>query len=183
MMNCLYKFFTVVTLLPLLFSCQQKDTIPPSKLELRDSLIYEKGSDIPFTGREYARIDNKIIEYDVINGIKNGEFRLYYENGKLEIKGNINNNLNEGRWQYFYESGQVESEGDFVNNLPYGLWKWYYRSGNLREEGKFLKGERIGEWKQYNERGEVIEERVFSLSDSINSDSDHIDKLKNKSKQ
>jgi antitoxin component YwqK of YwqJK toxin-antitoxin module len=161
------------------FSCREANHPPESKLELKDSLIYQKGSDTPFTGREYARIENKIIEYDVVNGVKNGEFRLYYEDGELEIKGNLVNNMNEGRWQYFYESGQVESEGDFIDNLPEGTWRWFYRSGNLREEGLFQKGKRIGLWKQFDEMGTVIEEKEYLLSDSLNTGTDLMDKLKN----
>ena len=164
-------------------SCTESNRTPNTTLELRDSLIYKRGSEIPFTGREYASIENKIIEYEVVNGVKHGEFKLYYENGDLEISGNLANNMNEGQWQYFYESEQIESEGNFKDNLPDGIWKWYYRSGNLREEGQFLMGKRFGLWKQYGELGEVTEEKEFSLSDSLNTGSDHIENLKNNSFQ
>jgi len=162
------------------FACQEENKVPPSKLELRDTLIYEKGSDKPFTGREYAQIENKIIEYDVVNGIKHGEFKLYYESGKMEIKGQLVNNLNEGKWQYFYESGQIESEGDFADNLPEGIWKWYYRSGKIREEGLFRKGIRFGIWKEFDETGKIINKRDYSLSDSSGTESDILQKFKNR---
>lgn len=161
-------------------SCTETDNkVPESTLELRDSLIYKKGSENPFTGRERALIENKIIEYDVVKGVKTGEFKLYYENGNLEIAGNLQNNLNVGRWQYFYETGQIESEGDFVDNFPDGVWKWYYRSGDLREEGRFIKGNRIGVWRQFSKQGDIIEENEFLLSDSLNTTPDRIENLKN----
>jgi antitoxin component YwqK of YwqJK toxin-antitoxin module len=163
-----------------LIACDNNiDDIPKSNIETRDSLIYKKGSDKPFTGREKARIENKIIEYDVVDGLKHGDFRLYYESGKIEIKGQIDKNKNIGKWQYFYETGQIESEGNFVDNLPEGEWKWYYRTGELREQGMIKAGKRIGLWKQFDSSGNVIEEKEFFESDSASTEIDYLEKLKN----
>jgi len=155
------------------------DDIPKSTIETRDTLIYKKGSDKPFTGREKARVDNKIIEYDVVDGLKHGDFRLYYESGNIEIKGQVDKNRNVGKWQYFYESGQIESEGNFVNNLPDGEWKWYYRSGEPREQGIFKEGKRVGWWKLFDSTGNILEEREFFESDSLNTGTNFLEKLKN----
>ncbi len=160
-------------------SCGKNDNdIPESSLELRDTLIYKRGSDIPFTGREKARVQNKIIEYDVVDGIKHGDFILYYEAGNIEIKGQLDKNKNVGKWQYFYESGQIESEGNFVDNFPEGEWKWYYRSGDLREQGSYKGGKRVGLWKRFDANGNVIEEKEFFESDSLNTETDYLEKLK-----
>ena len=156
-----------------------KDESLKGSLEMRDTLLYKIGSDIPFTGTEKARIENKIIEYDVVEGLKHGDFRLYYEDGNIEIKGQIDKNRNIGKWQYFYESGQMESEGNFVDDLPEGEWKWYYRSGDIREQGSFKGGKRVGVWKQFDESGNVIEEEEIFESDSLNTETDHLEKLKN----
>jgi len=153
--------------------------IPESSLTIRDNVIYKNGSDIPFTGREKAHVENKIIEYDIVDGLKHGVFRLYYESGNIEIVGQIDQNKNVGKWQYFYESGQVESEGRFVDDLPEGEWKWYYRSGDIREQGSFNGGKRVGLWKQYDESGNVIKEKEVLESDSLNTETDHLEKLKN----
>jgi antitoxin component YwqK of YwqJK toxin-antitoxin module len=158
---------------------KNNDDIPESSIEMRDTLIYKKGSDKLFTGKEKARIENKIIEYDIVDGLKHGDFRLYYESGIIEIKGQIDKNKNIGKWQYFYESGQIESEGNFVDNLPDGEWKWYYRSGELREQGIFKGGKRVGLWKEFDVSGNMIEEREFFESDSLNTEPDYLEKLKN----
>ncbi|MCH7964102.1 MAG: hypothetical protein IH852_09200 [Bacteroidetes bacterium] len=158
---------------------KNNNDIPESSLAIRDTLIYKNGSDIPFTGREKARVENKIIEYDIVDGIKHGDFRLYYESGNIEIKGQIDKNKNIGKWQYFYESGQIESEGNFVDDFPEGEWKWYYRLGALREQGNFKGGKRIGFWKQFDVSGNVIEEKEFFESDSLNNETDYLEKLKN----
>jgi antitoxin component YwqK of YwqJK toxin-antitoxin module len=158
---------------------KNNNDIPERSLSVRDNLLYKNGSDIPFTGREKARVENKIIEYDIVDGIKHGDFRLYYESGNIEIKGQIDKNRNIGKWQYFYESGHMESEGNFVDDLPEGEWKWYYRSGGIREQGSFEGGKRFGLWKQFDESGNVIKEEVVLESDSLNTETDHLNNLKN----
>jgi len=158
---------------------KNNDDIPKSSLTIRENVIYKDGSDIPFTGREKSRVENKIIEYDVVDGLKHGDFRLYYEDGNIEIKGQVDKNKNIGKWQYFYESGQIESEGNFVDNLPEGEWKWYYRSGELREQGIIKGGKRIGLWKQFDTSGNVIEEIELFESDSLSSETDSLKKFKN----
>jgi len=160
-------------------NCVENKDNPKSTLIIRDNIIYKIGSDTPYTGREKARMENKIIEYDIVDGLKHGDFRLYYESGKMEISGQIDKNKNIGKWQYFYESGQIESEGNFIDNLPEGEWKWYYRSGELREQGSFTRGKRLGLWKQFDEGGNVIEEEEIFESDSLNTETDHLEKLNN----
>ncbi len=156
---------TILSLLPIIFSCG--DDIPKSDLVVKDNLIYKKGSDTPFTGREKARVEDKIIEYDIINGIKHGDFMLYYENGTLQIKGKIDSNKNVDKWQYFYPDGSLESEGYFLDDQPEGRWVWYFPNGQLKEEGSYHKGKRVGWWKQFDESGNLIFEDEFEKNDSL----------------
>lgn len=163
------KVYLIVSGILLLFtlsSCS-KDKIPESNLIVKDNLIYKKGSDVPFTGKERAWVDNQIIEYEVVNGIKHGEFKIYYQDETPAMIGQLDSNKNVGKWQYFYQTGKIESEGYFDNDLPEGRWVWYYPSGQVSEEGSFHKGFRVGLWMQYDENGEVIKEYKFEESDSV----------------
>jgi antitoxin component YwqK of YwqJK toxin-antitoxin module len=180
----IYKIFLLSALIIFvqffILSCDNNnDDSMKSTLQLRDTLLYKTGSDLPFTGTEKARVENKVIEYDVVDGLKHGNFRVYYESGKIEVRGQIDKNKNIGKWKYFYESGQLESEGNFVDNLPEGEWKWYYRSGELREQGIIKGGKRIGLWKQFDTSGNVIEEIQIFESDSLSTETDSLQKFKN----
>ena len=172
----IFLLFSLIIFSQIFFlTCNEhNDDTPKSSLIIRDNVIYNNGSDIPFTGREKAKVENKIIEYDIVDGLKHGDFRMYYESGNIEVKGQIDKNRNIGKWQYFYESGQIESEGMFVDNLPEGEWKWFYRSGDLREHGSFEGGKRVGMWKQFDESGNVIKEEEILESDSLNTETDHL---------
>lgn len=162
----------IFVLLSLLFISCSKEETPKSSLIVKDNLLYKRGSNVPFTGREKALVDNKIVEYNVKDGLKHGEFRIFSEDGKLEVQGQIDSNRNVGKWQYFYSSGEVESEGYFNNDRPEGNWIWNYPDGKKKEEGSYHNGERIGIWYQYDNSGEVIFEKNYDLDDTLNTESD-----------
>lgn len=71
-------------------------------------------------------------ETNYVNGVKQGEYLKYYDNGALMVKANYkNDNL----------------DGDYFN---------YYSHGIVKEEGRFAEGMKIGEWKTYDIEGNVI---------------------------
>lgn len=164
-------------ILLLLFSACSKNEVPESTLEMRDTLIYKKGETKPYTGHEKALIQDKVIEYDVVDGIKQGDFKLYYSNGNVQIEGEVKDNKNIGEWKYYYESGEIESKGLFEEDKPKGEWTWYYPSGKIKEHGNYFEGNRIGTWQQFDESGEVTDEKDFSLQDSVSSDENYLDQL------
>ncbi len=145
----------------LLFIGCVEERKPEEAIVIKDGLIYALSDSIPYSGLIKDTISGKIIEYEVVNGKKNGVFKTYYKNGILEMMGTIENNLNQGKWSYYYPSGNIESEGYFKDDLPTGLWKWYHENGNLREEGTFEKGNREGKWILYDLNGDKIEEKYF----------------------
>lgn len=163
------SFFFFICLMFLLFpiSCSNQNKEKREKKEITlDSLVYDKNGNL-FTGRMKRKVNNKYIEYDVVNGKKNGEFRLFHENDALEIEGQIENNKNTGLWKYYYNNGQLESEGNFTNDLVDGKWVWYYPSGKIKEEGEFKEGIRDGFSTTYDENGKVIDEKKFEKGKEV----------------
>lgn len=164
----LLKIFVQIILISAIAfnSCgEKKDS--EADLVLKDGLLYKKGSDTPYTGRERAIVDNNIIEYDVKDGIRHGEFLLYSIEEILMIKGQLDSNRNVGKWQYFYPTGELESEGHFINNQPEGIWFWYYRDGKKREEGNYNAGMRVGVWYQYDHDGKIVFEKDFNDTSAV----------------
>ncbi len=166
----LFFLFSIMSFLFLL-SCN-KEEIPKSSLIIKDNLLYKIGSDTPFTGRERALVDNEIVEYDVKDGLKHGEFRIFSKDGIIQMKGQLDSNRNIGKWKYYFPDGQLESEGFFVDDMPEGKWVWYYPGGNIREEGNYQNGLRVGDWFQFGSNGSIIYEKTFSLEDSVSSSED-----------
>lgn len=130
-----------------------------------DSLIFVEGTREPFSGTRTAIIEGKHLEYEVVEGIKHGSFKIFHQNGNVEILGQIENNKNTGIWKYYYEDGSLECGGKFENDKPEGKWTWYYPTGEIKEEGIFHNGKREGVWFMYDGIGNVINEKNY---DSIN---------------
>lgn len=120
-----------------------------------DGLIYKSGTEELFTGKIIDTAD-VIIEYEVVNGKKNGEFVTFYTNGNIEKTGWIKQNANVGEWKYYYPDGTLESRGHFVKDTPHGLWERFYRNGKLKQSGLYKYGLEDGEWLFYDEKGELI---------------------------
>jgi hypothetical protein len=133
-----------------------------------DGLIYKVGHSAPFTGRVIDTLENKVLEYDVLNGMKHGEFRVSSVEGETSVYGFIKNNLNEGNWKYFYANGQVESTGNFQDDKPHGEWTWFYQNSRIKETGIYIDGKKSGRWFTYDENGIPTKMTCFDSDEVIN---------------
>ncbi len=145
----------VIIFLGTLIGCSNDQKV---KYIIVDGLIFEQDSTKPFTGKIKEKVSDRILEYEVKEGLKDGEFNIYYLSGNKEIAGHIVKNNYEGKWSYYYEDGKLESEGFFKSHLPEGEWRWYYKNGKIREIGTFKGGEKAGNWIMYDEAGNLVSE-------------------------
>ncbi len=127
----------------------------------KKGILYKIGSNEPFTGTEKAVEKNRMIEYHVVNGKKNGIFKISYLNGTPEMIGEMKDNKNEGLWKYYFPDGTLESSGYFKHDLPEGKWFWYFPTGGLKEEGSYIKGISEGEWTTYDSTGKVDSKTIY----------------------
>ena len=58
------------------------------------------------------------------NGLKQGLWEFYFDNGIICSKGLYKNGLKEGYWEY-YEDGNLISKGSYKNDLADGIWEYY----------------------------------------------------------
>ena len=167
-LTILLRFQIIIVLMlfaVLLSSCEKKE-VSESSLFVKNNLLYKKDSDVPFTGKEKAKVKDKIVEYEVKDGYKSGEFKIYNLDGILEVSGQLDSNRNVGKWKYFHPNGVIESEGSFDYDLPDGKWSWYYPDGKKKEEGYFSQGKRVGVWYQYDREGKVTLKKHFDSGNS-----------------
>jgi antitoxin component YwqK of YwqJK toxin-antitoxin module len=156
------RFVLQLTLLTsvLLLSCNSR-RIESSDFYAKNNIIYKTGSNIPFTGKVIGKTEGKVFTYEVKDGLKNGEFKIAFENGNTIMIGHIINDKNEGKWKYYFASGEMESEGNFTNNIPDSIWVWYYPDSKIKEKGLYVNGKRKGNWKTFDDSGKVIMENNF----------------------
>jgi len=155
------KKLVPIFLIFLLFSCGPKK-IDKSGFSVKNNIVYRNDSNTPYTGLIKSNAEGKNFEYYVKDGLKNGEFKISFENGNLIMKGKIINDKNEGKWVYYYPSGELESEGNYKYNKPDSIWVWYFPNGKVKEKGIFVNGLREGNWKMFDEAGNISMENEYS---------------------
>lgn len=136
------------------------------KLIEKSGLIYEVGNDTPYTGQVKDTVQDKVIEYYLIDGKKYGDFKVSNLTGIVEMCGSMNDNKNEGIWNYYYPNGQLESRGTFFNDQLNGRWIWYFPDGKLRAEGFYQDNKKIGTWKFFNKQSKIVRE-ISYRNDSV----------------
>ena len=87
----------------------------------------------------------------------------YDENRVKSMTGYYKDGLRDGKWTYFYQNGQLEQKGKYSNDgLKKGKWKAYHSNGNLKEIGLFdHNGDMTGKWKYYDELGNFKDSKIY----------------------
>ena len=88
-------------------------------------------------------IKNELSLNQMKDGKREGEWRKYYDNGKLAYEGYFKDDNRDGYWKIYNEDGQLMMEGNFKNGVEEGLWKFYNEDGTLKEEKTYKDGEEI----------------------------------------
>jgi len=118
----------------------EENTINSKNLVYRNGLGYEKSQRAPFTGKVTGS------EHGYLkNGIWNGRYISYYNNGKIKYWGNYSGARKEGLWKSFRSNGQIIFEGNYKNGLKDGQWNFYHLFGsNLQECTNYKNGKKNG---------------------------------------
>lgn len=95
------------------------------------------------------------------NGLFEGPFRAYHENGKRKTEGQYVANEMVGEWRSYYDSGSLRETVTFSANAENGPFKEYHPNGKIKAEGAYLDGDNEhGELKLYDENG-VLERTML----------------------
>jgi antitoxin component YwqK of YwqJK toxin-antitoxin module len=122
---------------------------------------------------------NRLCEMQYYEGIAEGQYRLFYPNGKVKESGtlrngmkqgatavnnttgnviaskNYENGLLEGELKWYYDNGLPHTVTRFQNGVVHGPFKRIYPDGVIREQGRFDNGIFAGDWK-YNIKMEDV---------------------------
>lgn len=90
-------------------------------------------------------------------GIKDGPWKEYYDDGTLRSAGSYDKGNRIGEWKFYYENGKIEEQGRYnKKGNPDGTWQWYYDDGTLRREESFIAGLEDGDYSEYDETGKLM---------------------------
>jgi len=139
-MNIVRKI-TIVILFFLLNACERKrignDSFVVTKDgegNLQSEIHYINDTVMQGLAKYYYYPNPKNVLKDEIefrNGVKEGWYRHYRQDGTIESKTYFKNNLPDGENYWYYENGKPKEETFWVKGKQYGVGKWYYKNGKL----------------------------------------------------
>ena len=133
------RILAPILLLVFLFpSLALGETVKFEDLVEREGLHYKKSSQVPFTGEVTGRYQGKLK-----NGLREGPWVVYHDNGQLSRKGDFKNGEEEGPLVVYYENGRLSFKGNYKNGEKEGAWVRYYDNGQLNWKGTYKNGVKV----------------------------------------
>jgi antitoxin component YwqK of YwqJK toxin-antitoxin module len=97
-----------------------------------DDLVYQQGfyykkfTDILFTGKTTGRV-----QVTLENGVMDGPYVGYWNNGQLFNKGTYKDDKKHGPWVTYHDNGQLMWKGTYKDGKMDGSWVSYNKDGTV----------------------------------------------------
>lgn len=129
-----------------------------SQLEERNSLMYLKKAEVPYTGQCYGYYETgqKGLKGSYEKGLKDGFWEYWYSNNQKKIEGNYTAGKKTGQWRYWYSNGQVRILATYVDDEMDGKNTWYFENGQKKKEAVFRNGVYLSKT-EWDEKGNVVD--------------------------
>lgn len=133
------------------------------QLIIRDDLLYQFGSDTPFSGEITDVHENGEPQatLTVVNGLLEGTLTRYDEEGRARLELRFVNGREHGPFRSYYPDGGVRQEGTYVQGGLEGVMAAYDQTGGLRQVISYQSGLPNGEGIRWNEDGEETQRVWF----------------------
>lgn len=79
----------------------------------------------------------------------------YYPNKQKYVEANYKDGLKDGEWKSYREDGKLWSEHHYVQGKEDGDYKTYHENGKLFIDGHYKDGKEVGTWIFYDKNGTV----------------------------
>ena len=138
---------------------------------------FKENDDKPYTGRVfdlYKSNGSKKLEGQYKDGLMNGKWIRWYENGNKSDEGSYFNgdgtdkgktgiprNGRDGKWTIWYQNGQKMIEMTYKDGERDGLWTRWYENGQKKSEIHYKDGEQQGLHTSWYENGQKEIEETF----------------------
>jgi antitoxin component YwqK of YwqJK toxin-antitoxin module len=71
-------------------------------------------------------------------------------------KGDLKDGKKQGLWKCYYDDGKLQQEGNYENDKKEGVWKLYHSNGKLAAEGTYKADQEKGKWRFYDDNGTLL---------------------------
>ena len=136
MKHILAPIFLLVFLFPSLATGEE---VTFDDLVIREGVWYKQFTDAPFTGNITGRNQGRFK-----NGVMEGPWVSYHDNGQLESKGTYKDGKKDGPWVGYYDNGQLQFKGTLKDGKEDGSWESYDKNGQSDEfAGTYKNGVKV----------------------------------------
>ena len=122
----------------------EKSSIKSNLLYEKNGLYYHKSTEKLYSGY----FNNKYNKFTLREGILDGLYKIYHENGQLKHEGTYKDDKVDGLVKFYYENGQLKEEGTYKDGKLDGTYKWYHKNGQLKSERTY-KDDEVINYKEY----------------------------------
>ncbi len=93
---------------------------------------------------------------------KDGEYKTYYQSGRLKSTAFYKNNELHGPMKEYFEEGQLIREIHYQNGKKHGAWSSYYKTGQLQSSGEYLDDLPVGMAREFSKEGKMQAETDYT---------------------
>tara|TARA_B100000427_G_C15257227_1_gene484910 strand:+ start:230 stop:697 length:468 start_codon:yes stop_codon:yes gene_type:complete len=90
--------------------------------------------------------------------------QTFWDNGNLKEEGYLKNGVRNGPWKHFNEDGSLQSDSYYQNDLKELDCKEYIRLGgiNYTYQGEMIRGTKSGKWVLFiNETNKILQQELW----------------------
>jgi antitoxin component YwqK of YwqJK toxin-antitoxin module len=159
------------------------------RAQLRNGLLYLPNTEEPYSGENIC-IYLKNGQYhnlgNIKDGLRDGQWTYWYENGQKAMEVNYGNNKTNGKLTFWhedgyklaelmfkddvlegkviawYENGQKFGEGNYNDGKEDGKQISWYENGQLKFEKNYKDGNLDGKWIKWSEDGQLTMEKNYT---------------------
>lgn len=95
------------------------------------------------------------------NGIEQGPYEEYHENGRLKIKHTYKDGKYDGPYEAYYRNGQLCVKCTYKDDKLDGPYEEYYDNGKLYKKCTYKDGKRDGLYEEYRRNGQLEKIKVY----------------------
>lgn len=95
------------------------------------------------------------------NSPRNGLIKEYYEDGSVKEEVFFVNGVKEGNRKIWYANGQISKSGVMKDDRWHGQYEEWYPTGEPKVSGHYFEGKQDGDWKFYDKEGKALPDLFF----------------------
>jgi antitoxin component YwqK of YwqJK toxin-antitoxin module len=95
------------------------------------------------THTEFYGDGQKMVEYYLLDGLREGNIVVWHRNGRTACKGNYVRGVIEGRFTQWHDNGQKSCECNYIHGLREGEEVWRDKDGGIQKISFYINDHRI----------------------------------------